>query len=268
MQIEGARALVTGASSGIGEALVRELAERGASRIILVARRSDELRRVADSVARPGLEVVVRPVDLADHAAATELAASLVDEELDLLLANAGFGDGALFDQSDWARVERMVQVNLVSVMQLTRAAVPGMIERRRGGVLVVGSGSGHTPMPRAVAYSTTKYALNGFCENLRLDLTGTGVVVTQVAPGPVRSGFDEAAGLADGMDSGLPGFMTIGSAQCAHEAVEGWLKEEPVVWPGRAYRALMWLTGVVPRPLFRAMMAGSGTKAARARGL
>ncbi|OYO23945.1 hypothetical protein CGZ93_05395 [Enemella dayhoffiae] len=95
------------------------------------------------------------------------------------------------------------------------------------------------------------------------MDLHGTGVRVTEVAPGPVRTGFDAAAGLSDGMDTGLPESVVIDAEQCAREAMAGLEAGAPLGWPGRGYRALMWVTQWLPRPLARAMFASSGRTAA-----
>jgi uncharacterized protein len=102
--------------------------------------------------------------------------------------------------------------------------------------VLNMGSGAGLTVMPAAAAYSASKYFMDGFSEALRADLTGTGVVVTQVCPGPVDSEFDQIAGSAGGMTGGPPQFLRISAAQCAREALAGFDRGMPLVFPGRAY--------------------------------
>src|SRR5262249_10347882 len=104
---------------------------------------------------------------------------------VDVLVNNARVGDQALADQADWARVRNVLHTNVVAVAQLTTALVPAMVERGRGGVLNMGSGAGLTVMPAAAVYSASKHSMDGFSEAPRADLTGTGVVVTQVCPGP-----------------------------------------------------------------------------------
>ncbi|AIT60708.1 SDR family NAD(P)-dependent oxidoreductase [Corynebacterium doosanense] len=265
-RIAGSSALVTGASSGIGREICRELARRGVARLVIVARREAELRALATELARPGLEVQVRPVDLADPVAAAALVEDIAADPVDILCLGAGFGDHVLFDRSEWSRIASMVQVNLTSVLQLVHGLLPGMIARRRGALMIISSGSGYTHMPMSTTYATTKHALAGFCANLRLDLTGTPVTVTEVAPGPVPTGFDVAAGAEAGLDSQVPAFMVIDAKRCAIEAVDGLERGEALVWPGRGYRALMRLVGVMPRPIQRAMFARSGSVSARQR--
>lgn len=258
--------LVTGASSGIGRELCRELAARRASRLILVARREAELRSLADELGRLGVSTDMRPTDLGDPAAVAALAGSLASEPVDALCLAAGFGDYGLFDRAEWPRISTMVQVNLLSVLHLVHAVLPGMVTRGHGDIMVLTSGSGHTAMPMSAVYATTKHALAGFCANLRLDVTGTGVTVVEVAPGPVPTGFDAAAGADDGLAAPLPEFMVIDAAQCAREALDGLERGRPLVWPGRAYRALMTATGFLPRPVLRAVFSRSGRVAAQER--
>jgi len=111
--------------------------------------------------------------------------------------------DQALFDRTDWKRTRQLLHTNVVAVVCLTTALVPGMVARGRGGVLNIGSGAGLTVMPAAAAYSASKHFIDGFSESLRADLAGTGVVVTQVCPGPVDSEFDRVAGTVGGMTGG-----------------------------------------------------------------
>ena len=147
---------------------------------------------------------------------------------IDVLVNNAGVGDQALADQADWARVRNVLRTNVLAVAQLTTALVPAMVDRGRGGVLNMGSGAGLTVMPAAAAYSASKHFMDGFSEALRADLTGTGVVVTQVCPGPVDSEFDQLAGSAGGMTGGPPQFLRISAAQCAREALAGFDRGVP----------------------------------------
>ena len=145
--------------------------------------------------------------DLSDPAG-VEGAVTQVHElagPVDILVNNAGVGDQELFDQAQWSRTRQVLHTNVLAVAQLTAAVVPSMVQRGRGGVLNVGSGAGLTVMPAAAAYSASKHFIDGFSEALRADLAGTGVVVTQVCPGPVDSEFDQTAGSAGGMTGGPP---------------------------------------------------------------
>lgn len=244
--------VITGASSGIGRALALQVAP-DASSVLLIARRADQLDACADDMRRvsPGLAVQTWPADLADQDARRALAAELSTRDVDLLINNAGFGASVLFDEQDFTTVERMVDVNVLAVMQLTRAVLPGMIAARKGQVLVIGSGAGRWPLPKSVAYCATKHAVHGFCETLRLDLSGTGVQVTEVEPGPVATEFDAVAGMSSAMAKPVA-FLRLSAPDCAHEALAGMDAGRDIVLPGSTYRVLMTLASALPRPLVR----------------
>ncbi len=239
--------------------------------LILLARRAGRLEELRASllVRHPRLQVLTLPVDLSGEndveralAEATERAGAV-----DVLVNNAGVGDQALADQADWTRVRTMLQTNVLAVVQLTTALVPAMVKRGRGGVLNMGSGAGLTVMPAAAAYSASKHFMDGFSEALRADLSGTGVVVTQVCPGPVDSEFDQVAGSAGGMTGGPPQLLRISAAQCAREALAGFDRGVPLVFPGRAYRIAMRALPLLPRELSRRQAARSAAQIRRAAG-
>jgi hypothetical protein len=200
--VDGGTVVITGASSGIGRELAVQLAAR-ASALVLVARRAGRLEELRASLlaARPRLQVMAVAADLSGPAG-VEGAVTRVHElagPVDILVSNAGVGDQELFDQAPWSRTRQVRHTNVLAVAQLTAAVVPSMVQRGRGGVLNVGSGAGLTVMPAAAAYPASKHFIDGFSEALRADLAGTGVVVTQVCPGPVMA------------ESRWPGAMTAG---------------------------------------------------------
>jgi hypothetical protein len=262
--IDDGAVLITGASAGIGRELAVQLAPR-ARMLILLARRVGRLEELrASLLARhPRLQVLTLSVDLSDENDAERALAQAGEQAgaVDVLVNNAGVGDQALADQADWTRVRNMLRTNVLAVAQLTTALVPAMVERGRGGVLNMGSGAGLTVMPAAAAYSASKHFMDGFSEALRADLTGTGVVVTQVCPGPVDSEFDQIAGSAGGMTGGPPQFVRISAAQCAREALAGFDRGVPLVFPGRAYRIAMRALPLLPRELSRRQAARSATQ-------
>src|SRR5258708_2260231 len=222
--------------------------------LILLARRAGRLAELrATLLARqPRLQVLTLSVDLSDENDVERALAKAGEQAgaVDVLVNNAGVGDQALADQADWTRVRNMLRTNVLAVAQLTTALVPAMVKRGRGGVLNMGSGAGLTVMPAAAAYSARKHFMEGFSEALRADLTGTGVVVTQVCPGPVDSEVDQVAGSAGGMARGPPQFLRISAAQCAREALAGLDRRVPPVFPGPAYPiAMPALPLVPPRP-------------------
>jgi short-subunit dehydrogenase len=264
--VDGGTVLITGASAGIGRELAIQLAAR-AGTLVLLARRAGRLDELRASLLaqHPGLTVVALPADLSDEAEVDRVVAQVHEQAgpVDILVNNAGVGDQELFDRADWSRTRQILRTNVIAVAQLTAALLPSMVARGRGGVLNVGSGAGLTIMPVSAAYSASKHFVDGFSEALRADLAGTGVVVTQVCPGPVDSEFDQVAGTAGGMTGGPPQFLRISAARCAREALAGFDRGAPLVFPGRAYRAMMRLVPLLPRGLQR---RNAGQSAARFR--
>lgn len=255
--------LITGASSGIGRELALAFAPR-AQALVLVARRTERLEHLrAELLARhPELSVVVMSADLADERQIEALLRRVEERAgpVDVLVNNAGLGYSALIDRSDWARTRQVLHTNVLAVAQLTSAVVPGMVKRGRGGVLNIGSGAGFTVLPSAASYVGSKHFIAGFSEALRADLSGTGVVVTQVCPGPVRSEFDEVAGSADGM-IGAPNTLRIGAQQCAREAVAAFERGDARVFPGLAFRWLMRIQPLLPLWIQRRQAANAATR-------
>ena len=260
--------MVTGASSGIGRELAVLLAAR-ARTLVLLARRTTLLEQLREGLLarNPGLEVLVMRVDLSDEREVDRVASEVRERIglVDVLVNNAGVGDQALFDRSKWERTRQVLLTNVFAVAQLTALLVPSMVERGRGGVLNIGSGAGLTVMPASATYCASKDFVDGFSEALRADLAGTGVVVTQVCPGPVDSEFDQLAGTVGGMAGGPPQFLRISPARCAKDAIAGFERGTALVFPGRAYRIAMMVAPLLPRDLQRRQAARA---AARVRGV
>jgi uncharacterized protein len=265
--IDGGTVLITGASSGIGRELAVQLAGR-ARALVLLARRTELLEELGtDLRARhPGLEVVVLQADLSDEADVDRVLAEVRERvgPVDILVNNAGVGDQALFDRAEWPRTRQVLRTNVLAVAQLTQLLVPSMVARGRGGVLNIGSGAGLAVMPAGAAYSASKHFVDGFSEALRADLAETGVVVTQVCPGPVESGFDEAAGAAGGISGGPPQFLKISAARCAKDALSGFDRGAALVFPGQAYRIMMAMLPLLPRRLQRGRAAKAAARLRR----
>jgi 3-hydroxy acid dehydrogenase/malonic semialdehyde reductase len=187
---EGAIALVTGASSGIGTAIVEQLVSRGC-RVIATARRRDRLAALAD---RLGPNCLPFALDVADEAAAT-LPERLPEawRDIDILVNNAGhdvggkvpFAQGAV---ADWVSV---IETNVAGMMRVSHAVIPGMLARGGGQIVNLGSISGIVPVPTDAAYTASKFAVDGLSKTLRLEYLGK-IRVMQVLPGLVRTEFDE----------------------------------------------------------------------------
>src|SRR5919201_1083698 len=179
----GTRVLITGASRGIGESLARAFAARGCT-LGLVSRSEDELKALAESL--PGDRHEALPADVGDR----ESVGTAIDRfgELDVLVANAGIAHNKPFQELPLERAEQMTRVNWLGTLYSVDAALPGMLERGRGQVVIVSSGAGFRAFPQASVYGATKAAQRAFAEALRHELAGTGVSVTTVFPGEIRS--------------------------------------------------------------------------------
>lgn len=238
--------LVTGASSGIGGALARQLA-RTASRLILVARRETRLHALASELRgqHPSLQVDVVPCDLADVDAVDALTAAIGDT-VDVLVNNAGVGDLGLFVDADPDRLQAMIGVNVVGLTRLTAHCVPPMVARGRGGVLNIGSNHGLTWTPGAAAYVGTKHFVHGFSEALRSEVQPLGVVVTEVCPGPVATEFEERAGGFFGLDA--PSFVFLTAETVARRALVGFVRGRALVVPSFDMRVAALAYKLAPR--------------------
>jgi len=183
--------LVTGASSGIGRATALRLSRAGA-RVILLGRDRDALDEVA---AKTTGTVIV--ADLADPSEVERAAAEsvAVAGRVDVLVNNAGEGMAGPFAEINPLRAELLVRTNLLAPIRLARALLPGMLDRKRGHIVNVASIAGHVGVRNEAVYAATKAGLIGFSESLRYELAGTGVGVSVVSPGVVRTAFFERAG-------------------------------------------------------------------------
>jgi short-subunit dehydrogenase len=179
----GTRVLVTGASRGIGESLARAFAARGCT-LGLVSRSEDELKALAESLPGEGHEAL--PADVGDRASVG--AAIEGFGTIDVLVANAGIAHYSSFHELPLERAEQMTRVNWLGTLYSVDAALPGMLERGKGHVVIVSSGAGFRAFPQASVYGATKAAQRAFADALRHELAGTGVSVTTVFPGEIRS--------------------------------------------------------------------------------
>jgi uncharacterized protein len=190
------RALVTGASSGIGVELARQLARDGHD-LVLSARSVAPMQTLAAELETYGADAAIIPADLSQAGAAAALANAIEtrDLQIDVLINNAGLGAIGRFDQIDPLRTSDMLQVNIVALTELTRLLLPGMVARGRGEVMLVASTASFQPGPRMAVYFATKAYVLSLGEALAYELRGTGVTVTTVCPGATATEFFKVAG-------------------------------------------------------------------------
>jgi short-subunit dehydrogenase len=240
------RALVTGASSGIGEALARLLAAQGTS-VVAVARREDRLRQL------PG-DVEVLVADLTDPDGLTRVEARLAVGDVDLLVNNAGFGTGAPLAEIPADRVAAEVALDVVALTRLTRAALPSMLRRGGGGILNVSSVVAFLPTPGMATYSGSKAYVNAFTESVAAEVAAQGVAVTALCPGHTRTEFQGVA--HEGQPRRLPGWAWQSAEDVAAAGLAGLAAGRRVVVPGAVNKVLVLAASTAPRPLVRGAIA------------
>lgn len=251
-------AVVTGASSGIGEAIARNLAGRGHG-VTLVARRAEKLTALARDLERTGVRVEVLPCDLSDRDARAELLSRVeaLDLNPDILVNNAGLTTVGPIAAADPAAEMNMIEVDVVAVADLCSRFLPGMVARGRGAVLNVASTAAFQPLPGQAGYAACKAFVLSYTRGLAAELRGTGVRATALCPGPVETGFAEAAGISDEeAEDSLPAFMWESAETVAKVGVDALAKGRVVAIPGLVNRAAAGFAHVTPKRLLVPIIA------------
>lgn len=253
--VVGKTVLLTGAASGIGRATALELARRGA-RLALADINAPGVSDAARAASALGAAATPFVVDLASAPAVDELAARVQRElgPVDILISNAGVAVVAPFASTSAADWDWIFGVNVLGPLRLTRALLPAMVARGSGHLVIVASLAGLVGAPGMVAYSTTKFALVGFAESLRLELAGTGVDVTAVCPGFVRTGLHRATrygnpGFRRFLDE-APSYYGMTAEHVARRLVEAVLARRPLVVLGPE-KLGWWLKRLAPEVAF-----------------
>ena len=250
--IDRSTVLITGASSGLGAEFARQLAPR-ASSIILAARRLDRLQAVADEIRREGLEVHCLPVDLGNAADVQRFISEARKFPINVLINNAGLGDHGLFEESNWDRVEAMIDVNVKALARLTHGLVKDLIARGTAGILNVSSIAGLLPVPQMAVYAATKAFVTSFSEALRAELRGTGVRVVALCPGPVDTEFFQIAERADTDGSqAAPAIMKVPAATVVRKGLAALETDRPRIIPGWFVCAVMTAAALTPMAITR----------------
>ena len=255
-QIEGSSALITGASAGLGSEFARQLAGRATS-LILVARRRERLEELRDELTKrnPTLIVHVRETDLSENRAVIELFDSLERDKIavDLLINNAGLGDLGMFATIELQRVKEMLAVNVTALTLLTRLLLPGMVARKRGAILNVSSSAGFLPLAGFAVYVATKAYVTSFSEAIRAELRGTGVTVTTLCPGPVRTEFAETARRqVAGAPKTVPGLSHVSAQEVVRTGLAAVEANRALAIPGFVMKLGMTLVRMTPMPILR----------------
>lgn len=245
------RALITGASSGIGRELALQLAADG-SDLVIVARDQERLEALAVECAEEhDVEVEVLAADLLDRSKLNIVADRIQSDErpIDLVVNNAGFGFSGLFHELDLDGETNMVDLNITALHRLSHAAASVMVPRQRGGILNVSSVAGELVSPQAATYAATKAFVSSFSEALHEELTSFGVTVTTVCPGLTRSEFHERAGIAP---DAYPDPLWQEAAQVASEALDALNNGKAKVVTGKLNKAFVGGLNFVPNIIVR----------------
>jgi short-subunit dehydrogenase len=248
-------AVVTGASSGIGAEIARELSRRG-HQVVLVARSADKLESLAREL---GTGARVLAADLADRSVRAGLLDRVTGLGLvpDILINNAGLSTLGPVHRADPDAEGNMIEVDVVAVADLCTRFLPGMVERGRGALLNVASTAAFQPLPGQAAYGASKAFVLSYTQSLAGELRGTGVSATALCPGPVDTGFGETAGFAkEDAESALPSFMWVPADKVAKTAVDAMARGRLVAIPGAANRVGAVFAQVAPRSLLLPILA------------
>ena len=242
-----ATTLITGASSGIGKELAIQFAA-GGDDVVLVARSEARLNDLADQIREDqGVGATVICSDLATTDGVDQISQQLREHAIDIdtLVNNAGMGALGKFAELSIDRQTDMLMLNVVALTRLTRALLPGMIQRGRGGVLNVGSIAAYQAGPNMSVYYASKAYVLSFTEGLREELADTGLHVTCLEPGPTESSFGEDSGMGK-LD--MFSTSTMSAQTVAKAGYEGYRDNQDVVIPGWKNRLMVTSTGFLPR--------------------
>lgn len=245
------KALVTGASAGIGASFARALAARGAD-VILVARSKPRLDDLATALRRDhGVHTEVLPADLTGTSDLATVAARLAEQDrpVDLLVNNAGFGTAGSFDGLPLEREDEEIRLNVLALVRLTHAALGAMTARGSGAIVNVSSVAGYQPNPGMATYGATKAFVSSFTQAVHEEVRSRGVHVMLLAPGFTRTDFQERAGVDQ---SDVPGFAWMSADDVVRDALRALDARRPVCVPGALNRVAAVLSDMAPAGVTR----------------
>ncbi|MGB3409876.1 MAG: SDR family oxidoreductase [Microthrixaceae bacterium] len=251
-------ALVTGASSGIGVEIARELARRGQN-VTLVARSATKLRDLAEELSAGGVRADVLPTDLADRDSRAALPGRVAELGLNvsILVNNAGLSTMGPVARCNPDAELHMVEVDVVAVIDLCSRLLPAMVERHSGAILNVASTAAFQPLPGQAGYGASKAFVLSYSRALAGELRKSGVIVTALCPGPVDTGFGEAAGIShEDAQASLPKFMWESADAVARCGVDALAAGRTVAIPGAANRVSATLASLTPKQFLVPLLA------------
>ena len=242
------RAIVTGASSGIGRAVALELSRAGVH-LVITARREERLRAVADEITAAGGQVEAVVGDIVEPATReqTVVAAQSRFGGLDFLINNAGVGTLGLFEHSDADRLRRVMEVNFFALVEMTRLALPLLRQGATPMVVNISSILGHRGVPHSSEYSASKFAVHGFSEALRAEFTRLGIDVLVVSPGTTETEFFDQVLERHG-EPNWPKHAPVSAARVAAAIAAAMRAGKHEIIPYRWGRILCWLNRLSPR--------------------
>ena len=256
-------AVVTGASSGIGAAIARELGQRGHN-LLLVARTAGPMEEIREELAasHPEVTVEIRPCDLADVDARGMLIEELEGRDVHIIINSAGVATFGEFRKLDPAYERTQFELNATALFELTAAVLPGMVASGDAGIVNVGSVAGNAAIPNNATYVGTKAMVNTFTESLHYELKGTGVRCTLLAPGPVREEVKEDAARTI-VDRATPDFVWTTYPDCATETLDALAANKLRVVPGGLSKVANVISTYLPRRMTAPVMGAAYSRMA-----
>jgi short-subunit dehydrogenase len=249
-------ALITGASSGIGERIARQAAAGGTD-LVIVARRTDQLERLATAMrVAYQVSVEVLTADLTTEAGVTAVQARLAESArpIELLVNNAGFGIDGTFAALGEDGLIGQITLNALTLVRLTHAVLPAMLATGHGGVLNVSSVAGFFALPGSAVYCATKALVTSFSQSVHAEVSDRGVHVTALCPGFTRTKFHDGAD----QQAGIPGFAWLDADRVARAGLDAVAAGRPLCVPGSQYQLVTGLSRIVPRRAIRYAMKSS----------
>lgn len=253
-QIRGSRAIVTGASSGIGQAVAEELARQGA-KVVITARREERLRQVADAIVAQGGQAQIVVGDVSDPAV-REKTLDVVRTAyggLDILVNNAGLGAMGRFDRSNSETLRRVMEVNFFSLVEMTRLALPVLKQGRRPIIVNVSSILGRRGVPHNSEYAASKFAVHGFSESLRAELARERIDVLVVSPGTTETEFFDRV-IQRNSKPAWPEHTPVSAGYVARKTVQAIRQGRHEIVPYTWGKVLCWLNRLSPGLVDRLM--------------